>query len=198
MQHARSSNPSKSLPLLDRDRLLAVIEPVVRAHGAEVWDIEFKNENGWVLRVYVERLGASASKLSTKSAAIDLELCSAIARDLSPALDVEDPIAGRYNLEVSSPGIERSLRKVADYDRFAGEKAKLKLRSALHGQKVYVGRLGPIREGSVTLDLDDGDKSIAIPFGEIVAAHLVFEFGSAPPSTQSSRKAPKSKRKSQR
>jgi ribosome maturation factor RimP len=183
MQHAPSS---KSLPFLDRDRLLAVIEPVVRAHGAEVWDIELKNENGWVLRVYVERLGSTASKLSTKNAAIDLELCSAIARDLSPALDIEDPIAGHYNLEVSSPGIERSLRNEADYDRFAGEKAKLKLRSALHGQKVYVGRLGQVGKGSLTLH--DGDESIAIPLEQIVTAHLVFEFGNKAKGRTSKRK----------
>src|SRR5687768_13708124 len=108
----------KSTPFVDRDRLLSVIEPVVRAHGGEVVDFDLKNENGWVLRVYVEKLGASAEKMSTKEAAIDLELCSAIARDLSPALDVADPIPHRYNLEVGSPGVERSLRKEADFVRF--------------------------------------------------------------------------------
>ena len=70
--------------MIDRARLHAVIDPVVSAHGAELCDFELKNENGWVLRIYVERLGAMANKLSTKAAAIDLDLCSNIARDLAP------------------------------------------------------------------------------------------------------------------
>src|ERR1700712_3741381 len=104
--------------LFARERLPAVIEPVVSAHGAELCDFELKNENGWVLRIYVERLGATANKLSTKAAAIDLDLCSNIARDLSPALDVADPIPYRYHLEVGSPGVERPLRKTEDFVRF--------------------------------------------------------------------------------
>lgn len=183
---------------VDREHLLAVIEPVARAHGAEVVDVELKNENGWVLRIFVERLGASAEKLSTKDAAVDLELCAGIARDLSPALDVDDPIPGRYNLEVSSPGIERPLKKEADYVRFAGEKAKLKLREGVGGQKVLVGRLGPVSAGKVAVD--DGHKTYDVPLDDIVTARLVFEFGPAPkPGTSKggvSSKPAKKKRKS--
>jgi len=172
----------KSTLQVDRERLVAVIEPVVRAHGAELVDIEVKNEGGWVLRVFVEKLGAAAEKMSTKQAAVDLELCSAIARDLSPALDVADPIPHRYHLEVSSPGVERPLRKLADYVRFAGEKAKLKLRNAVAGQKVLTGILGPVKDG--TVDLIDGDRTYQISLEDVVSARLVFEFG--PPSRPSS------------
>ncbi|WP_169927979.1 ribosome maturation factor RimP [Labilithrix luteola] len=195
MQPISSHNPA-ALQGVDREQLLAVIEPVARAHGAEVVDVELKNENGWVLRVFVERLGASAEKLSTKDAAVDLELCAGIARDLSPALDVDDPIPGRYNLEVSSPGIERPLKKEADYVRFAGEKAKLKLREAVGGQKVLVGRLGPVSAGKVAVD--DGRKTYDVPLDDIVTARLVFEFGPAPkPGTSKggSSKSAKKKRK---
>ena len=89
MQHLA---PPKSSPLIDRERLMSVVDPVVRAHGAELVDFEIKNEGGWILRVYVEKLGASAERMSTKQAAVDLDLCAGIARDLSPALDVADPI----------------------------------------------------------------------------------------------------------
>src|SRR6185369_2220383 len=118
---------------VNRERLSAVIDPVVHAHGAELVDVELKNEGGWILRVYVEKLGALAERMSTKQAAIDLTLCASIARDLSPALDVADPIPHRYALEVSSPGIERPLKKEADFVRFFGEKAKLKLAKAVGG-----------------------------------------------------------------
>jgi ribosome maturation factor RimP len=182
---------SKSAPLVDRARLNAVIDPVVHAHGAELVDVELKNENGWILRVFVEKLGASSSRLSTKDAAIDLELCSNIARDLSPALDVADPIPHRYNLEVSSPGIERPLKTVADFIRFAGQKAKLKLKNAVAGQKVIVGLLGSFREG--VLEVTDGGRTFSVPFDDIVSARLVFEFG--PPSKPHS-SGNKKKRKS--
>ena len=162
----------------DRERLSAVIEPVVRSHGAELVDLELKNETGWILRVSVEKLGAGAERMTTKQAAIDLERCSNIARDLSPALDEADPIPHRYHLEVGSPGVERNLRSKADFERFAGEKAKLKLRNAVAGQKVLVGILGPVKDGS--LDLVDGGRSYAISLEDVLAARLVFEFG--PPS----------------
>ena len=163
---------------VDRERLLAVIEPVVRAHGAELVDVELKNENGWILRVYVEKLGASAEKMSTKQAAIDLELCSNIARDLSPALDVADPIPNRYSLEVSSPGVERPLKKAADFARFAGEKAKLKLKTGVSGQKVLTGILGPLKDGVVAVI--DGGKTWDVALDDVVSARLVFELAPTP------------------
>lgn len=170
---------SKSTTLVDRERLNAVIEPVVHAHGAELVDIELKNEAGWILRVFVEKAGASAEKLSTKDAAVNLELCSNIARDLSPALDVADPIPHRYNLEVSSPGVERPLKKPADFVRFAGEKAKLKLKNAVAGQKVLVGVLGSVNNDGV-LELVEGGRTYNVPLEDVLSARLVFEFG--PPS----------------
>jgi ribosome maturation factor RimP len=170
--------PPKSSPyLLDRDRLATVIGPVVQAHGAELVDLELKNENGWVLRVSVERLGASAERMTTKQAAIDLTLCASIARDLSTALDDADPIPHRYSLEVGSPGVERPLKREADFVRFSGEKAKLKLSKGVQGQKVLVGILGVVKDGVVALQ--DGSRSYEVPISDVVAARLVFEFGPA-------------------
>lgn len=165
-------------PSVDIDRLHAVIDPVVRAHGAELVDVELKNESGWILRVYVEKQGAEAEKMSTKQAAIDLELCSNIARDLSPALDVADPIPHRYSLEVSSPGVERPLKKATDYVRFAGEKAKLKLKRGIGEQKVIVGLLGPVKDGVV--DVIDGGRTWNVVLDDVASARLVFELGPAP------------------
>ena len=179
----------KSTPVIDRARLQAVIDPIVSAHGAELCDFELKNENGWVLRIYVERIGSMANKLSTKAAAIDLDRCSNIARDLSPALDVADPIPYRYHLEVGSPGVERPLRKTEDFVRFAGEKAKLKLRAGVAGQKVLVGKLGVVDGNVLTLDPDThGAKSYLIPLDDVVSARLVFEFGPTPKPVSSAKK----------
>ncbi|MGO8999208.1 MAG: ribosome maturation factor RimP [Polyangiaceae bacterium] len=171
-----------SLNPIDRTRLDAVIDPVARAHGAEVVDHEFKSEpGGWVRRVFVEKLGSADSNADTRDAAVDLDLCSGIARDLSPALDVADIVPHRYHLEISSPGVERPLRKERDFVRFTGKKAKLKLHAsspASHGEKVVIGILGGVEAGRVKVT--DGQRQHAIPLDQVATARLVFEFGPAP------------------
>jgi ribosome maturation factor RimP len=183
-QHARHLSADRSA--LDR-----VIEPIARAHGAEVVDLELKPEHGgWVLRVFVEKLGAADGNLSTQQAAVDLELCTRVARDLSTALDVADVVPHAYNLEVSSPGIERSLRTERDYVRFAGKKAKLRLVNAVRGQKVLVGVLGGVDGGKTRIT--DGPHTDEIPIADIENGRLVFEFG---PAERPSRPGKKQKRK---
>ncbi len=176
------NNFSRPEALLDRARLDAVIGPVVRAHGGEVVDIEWKQEpGGWVLRVFVEKLGSAASNASTESSGVSLELCAGVARDLSPALDVADVIPHRYNLEVSSPGVERPLRDARDYARFVGKKAKVRVRDLVDGQKVVLGVIeecaGAGEEPRVALR--EGAQLRVIPLSNVVSARLVFEF--APP-----------------
>jgi ribosome maturation factor RimP len=170
--------PSSRSLLLDRDRIFAIVEPVLRAHGAECVDVEYKNEQGgWVLRVFVEKLGSAERKASTREAAVDLDLCAAVARDLSPALDVADVIRGRYHLEVSTPGLERPLRTLADYVRFSGEKAKIRVKSAVAGQKVLVGVLST--KGS-TIAIRDGSRVFETPFENVEGGRLVFELHPSP------------------
>jgi ribosome maturation factor RimP len=169
---------------IDPAALQRVVEPIVRAHGAEVVDVEFKTDRGgWVLRVSVERAGASEHRLSTRDAAVDLELCANVSRDLSPALDVADLIPHTYHLEVSSPGVERPLRSEKDFVRFTGQRAKLRLREPMAGstevgvQRVVVGKLDGVAEGRVRVV--DGDRSREVPLSNVERARLVFEFGSS-------------------
>ncbi|HEX3345781.1 MAG TPA: ribosome maturation factor RimP [Polyangiaceae bacterium] len=167
---------SSSLHGIDRDALQRVVEPVARAHGAEVVDMELKPDRGrWIFRVFVEKAGASANNLSTRDAAVDLDLCANVSRDLSPALDVADLIPHTYNLEVSSPGVERPLRLERDFVRFTGQKAKLKLRESVAGQRVLVGLLDGVQRGSVRVK--EGARVHEAPLSSIESARLVFEFG---------------------
>ncbi len=180
--------PQSSRTLIDRSKVDPIVEPVVRAHGAEIFDIEFKSEaQGWVLRILVEKEGASEQRLSTKDAAVDIGICSKIAREVSPALDVADPIPHRYSLEVSSPGVERSLRGHDDYVRFSGLKAKIWVTQPVAGQRVLVGVLGAIKND--TLEVIDGSRTHDVPTAHVEKAKLVFEFGaSAPPKSQRKKK----------
>jgi ribosome maturation factor RimP len=172
--------PKSSHPFaIDRVRLGTIVDPIVRAHGGEVVDFELKSEaNGWVLRVFVEKLGSSTNNASTQDAAVDLDLCTRVARELSPALDAIDLVAFRYHLEVSSPGVERPLRAEKDFVRFCGKKAKVKLTNAIKGQKVLVGIIGPVEHGAFTLK--DGNQEYPIALDNVAQARLVFEFGPQP------------------
>jgi ribosome maturation factor RimP len=180
------STSSTSFHGIDRDALMRVVDPIARAHGAEVVDLELRPERaGWVLRVYVEKAGAATHNLSTRDAAVDLELCANVSRDLSPALDIADLIPHAYNLEVSSPGVERPLRSERDFVRFSGQKAKLRLREPVGGQRVLVGVLDGVVEGRVRLL--EGKHTHEIPVASIDGARLVFEFGTSSQHRQQSK-----------
>jgi len=179
------STSRASLQHIDLDALRRVVEPVTHAHGAELVDLEFRPErSGWVLRLFVEKRGAADSNLSTRDAAVDLELCAAISRDLSPALDVADLISHAYHLEVSSPGVERPLRHERDFARFAGQKVRIKVlrpaesaRDEGGGSRVFVGVLGGVVDGKVRVT--DGSGLHEVPLSEVDTARLVFEFGTS-------------------
>jgi ribosome maturation factor RimP len=178
---------------IDRDAIVRVVEPVVHAHGAELVDLELKTDRGgWVLRVYVEKAGAAAQALSTRDAAVDLELCANVSRDLSPALDVVDLIPHAYSLEVSSPGVERPLRVAADYVRFAGQKAKLRLRDPVGGQRVIIGILAGVADGKV--QVAESGRTHQVPLPSIDRARLVFEL-TAQPKHMSRKQSEKSKQR---
>jgi len=171
--------PRTELLGIDRTKLDVIVEPIVRALGAELVDVEWKREQqGWVLRLLVEKAGAAAEKLTTEQAAVDLELCSNVAREVSPALDVADLIPHHYSLEVSSPGVERTLRHEADYLRFLGKKVKLKVHEAVAGQKVVLGTLDALEGGVITLL--EGGAVRRIPMTNVATGRLVFEFGPQP------------------
>jgi ribosome maturation factor RimP len=178
-------SPAPTLHGIDRDALVRVVEPIVRAHRAELVDLEFRPERaGWVLRLLVEKEGASERKLSTRDAAVDLDLCAGISRDLSPALDVADLIPHAYHLEVGSPGVERPLRGEDDFVRFVGHPAKLKVsrRAAAQdepGSRVLVGTLGGVVNGCVVVH--DRSGSVSVALSDVQSARLLFEFGRREP-----------------
>ncbi len=165
---------------IDLDAISALVGPIARAHGAEVSGLEWTRDmSGWVLRVLVEKAGATEHKLSTQEAAIDLGACAAISRELSPALDVAELIPSAYALEVGSPGVERELRTERDFERFCGSRARLRLSPSSPGAlRVLDGVLSCVRDGKV--DVEVGQRTHTISLGDIKHARLVFQFGPAP------------------
>ncbi len=106
---------------------------------------------------------------------MSVEDCAQISRVLSAKLDVEDPIAGSYTLEVSSPGIDRPLISLADYARFAGFEARVELKTPLAGRRRFSGRILAPSETHVRLGLPEGE--VELPFGDILRAKLLLSEG---------------------
>ncbi len=140
------------------------VEEIIADGPIELVDVEYvKEAHGWVLRVFLDKPGG-----------IDVEDCRSVSEVLSDVLDREDPIPGPYSLEVSSPGLERPLKKESDYVRFAGRLANIRTYQAINGQKNFQGTLMGIEDGKVLIEID-GEAS-AIPLDMISKARLAVEF----------------------
>ena len=139
----------------------AVIEPVVSGFGLELVGVEYLGQGQHsLLRVYVD-----------SEAGITVEDCADVSRQLSAALDVDEPLTGVYTLEVSSPGLERPLFEIEDFERFAGQQAKIRLSVPLDGQRKFKGALSGVRNNNVLLT--EGDRELSLPFDQIDRANLI-------------------------
>ncbi len=131
------------------ERIAAAIEgfaePLLADMGLELVEVQYRQEgHGWVLRLFIDR----------EEQGVTLDDCATVSREISAYLEVEEIIEHAYNLEVSSPGLERPLKRKEDFVRFVGRKARVKLRQALDGQRVFVGILRDMEDQSVVLEVE--------------------------------------------
>jgi ribosome maturation factor RimP len=146
-------------------RLTGEVERIVSLEGMELVDVEYKCESaGWVLRVFIDRDGG-----------VNLSDCEIVSKQIGMMLDVEDFIRNRYTLEVSSPGLNRRLRKPEDFRRFAGRLVRIKLEPSREGRKKYRGRLSGIDGDVVVLDDIDEGCTHRLSLNEIESARLEIE-----------------------
>jgi ribosome maturation factor RimP len=149
----------EKLPGLPRDRIVEAIAPVLRSHGLAGVELVWRTDGqGRVLQVTIE-----SSEGSEPGGGVTLDVCSKVSRDLSTALDVLELIDGKYRLEVGSPGLERRLYTLADYRRFSGRLAKLKLASAVGGQYVLLGKLNGVdAQDRVLIVVDEVEHAVKL------------------------------------
>jgi len=141
-----------------------LIEPVIASLGYELLGVEYLPQGRHsLLRVYID-----------SEAGIGLEDCATVSRQISAVLDVEDPIHGQYNLEVSSPGVERPLFKPQHFERVLGEKIRVRLAVPRDGRRKYKGILVESGGGHITLHDEDGED-YRIALADIEKANVVFE-----------------------
>jgi ribosome maturation factor RimP len=147
-----------------RAQLVALLEPTVEALGYELADLEASFSGGrGVLRLFIDR-----------PEGIRVEDCEAVSRQVSGLLDVEDPIKGDYDLEVSSPGMDRKLVKPAHFDRFAGQPVKGRFRAMIDGRRRFAGVLLGRDGDKARLQLDGTELTVRIEDIELI--RLVPEF----------------------
>ncbi|MBW1808433.1 MAG: ribosome maturation factor RimP [Deltaproteobacteria bacterium] len=149
-----------------------ICEPLVAEMGLDIVEIRFRREtHGWVLRVLIER----------REGRVAVDDCSILSRELSDLIDIEDPIEGKYNLEVSSPGLDRPLTKPEDYLRFSGREVTLKTNQLVDGRKNFKGTLSGLVDDTVTIEIDG--KPYQLKLADVEKANLVPVFEEKSSST---------------
>lgn len=143
------------------ERVKSIALPLFTELELELVDVEFRREaGGWILRLYLDKPGG-----------VTLGDCQRVSEEVSDLLDVENLITHPYTLEVSSPGLNRPLRREADFLRFAGQRARVTTLQAVAGQRRFLGVLKGYEDGRVVLEREDGTV-VSIPYELISKARL--------------------------
>ena len=146
------------------EAITSLVMPVLQEKDLDLVDVLYRRESsGWVLRLLID-----------KEDGVSLDDCTAVSREVSHLLDIEDIIEQAFNLEVSSPGLDRPLKSVGDFQRFAGRKAKVTTKEPIEGNQVFMGRINKVEDELITMEV--GQQELCIPFSEVAKARLEVEF----------------------
>lgn len=146
-------------------KVLPLLEPIVAENGLELVDLEFVKEGvNWYLRVYIDKDGG-----------VSIDDCELVSRALEEKLDAADPIEQAYILEVSSPGLDRPLKKETDFQKFQGEIIDVKLYKPLNGSKQYQGKLLGLENGVLSIKEENGNI-VAFEYKETASVRLAVIF----------------------
>lgn len=147
-------------------RIEELIQPTVTEMGYELVDVEFVKEGpNWYLRIFIDKEGG-----------VTIDDCEAVSKTLEKIFDEKDPIEQAYFLEISSPGIDRPLKKKEDFIKYNGEMVDVKLYKPYEGSKEYAGKLVGYDENDGTVTIEVDDKNIAFTKKEIAGIRLAVIF----------------------
>jgi ribosome maturation factor RimP len=171
---------------VDLEKIRAAAERVARSEGLEVVDVEWKIGKQRFLRVYIDRVAKPAAVITLDAVdvvhdpfpKISHADCERVSQQLSVILDVEELVPGPgYILEVSSPGMDRALKKATDFERFRGRLAKISTTEPVGDTKFFEGRLAGFANGKVRMELRGKEaRTVELPLETIRKANLVVEF----------------------
>lgn len=140
-------------------KIASIIEPVLNSMGFRLVRVRMSGMNGGTLQIMTERFDGTMT----------VEDCELVSRTISPVLDVEDPISGKYHLEVSSPGIDRPLVRKSDFSDWCGHLARIETSQQHDGRKKFRGRLVAANAEGITIEADQ------VSYGSEPVAHIPFE-----------------------
>ena len=150
------------------DKIENLIQPIIVALGYTLWGTELhQSGKHTILRVFIDLPPGD------ERSGVNIDDCSAASSQISALLDIENPIAGVYNLEVSSPGLERLLFNVKQYQRYIGELICIKLQQPQNGQRKFIGKLCAASDEKIELVVDD--KIIVFELANISKANLIIK-----------------------
>jgi ribosome maturation factor RimP len=145
-------------------RVEGILRPLLDAEGLSLVDVEYKREQGgWVLRVFIDKEGG-----------VTLDDCAQVSREFGQLLDVEDIIPTSYHLEVSSPGLDRPLKREEDFVKYSGRRVRIKTTEQVSGRRNFKGALLGCTEGKVMVKVE-GTDVFTIPLTSILKANLEIE-----------------------
>jgi len=146
------------------EAITSLVKPVLQEKDLELVDVLYRREkSGWVLRLIID-----------KEEGVTLDDCTTVSREVSHLLDIEEIIEQAFNLEVSSPGLDRPLKSIDDFQRFAGRKAKVTTKEPIEGNQVFIGRINKVEDELIIMEV--GQQELSIPFFEVAKARLEVEF----------------------
>jgi ribosome maturation factor RimP len=141
-----------------------LVAPILEEMGFELVDVVYVSKSGrWVLQLFIDKEGG-----------VTIDDCAAVSGEIGDLIDVRDIISHEYVLEVSSPGLDRPLKKPKDFGRAVGRKVKIRTARPREGRRNFTGRLERVEEGVITLLVDGTERAFTIE--ELEKANLVYEF----------------------
>jgi ribosome maturation factor RimP len=145
-------------------RVSEIVEPIVASQGMELVAVEYKREaRGWVLRIYIDKKGG-----------VSLDDCVLVSNEVETVFDVEDHFQSPYTLEVSSPGLDRILKRERDFKRFKERLVRIRTHNAIGKRRNFKGRLLGCTKGLIQIEV--GGQVLHIPLSNVAKANLEFEF----------------------
>ena len=149
--------------------LWSIGEKACSLHGVTLVELEVQRGKGkWLVRFYIDREGDGKG-------GVDVEDCAEVSRAISKLLDAKDPIDSPYTLEVSSPGLERPLRRREDFETYAGSEVKIRANEAVSGRKNFTGTILGVSDEGVSIRTETGEE-LTVPLKNIKRARLVYQF----------------------
>jgi len=146
------------------DIVAEIAGPIAERHSFELVDVEFIKEGAnWYLRIYIDKPGG-----------ITIDDCQIVSEEISDILDQKDPIEQSYFLEVSSPGLDRPLKKDSDFERFKGELVEVKVYKPIDGRKVFEGELVGLVDDKIVIEIDN--RNVEFQKDQVAVVRRVIKF----------------------